>query len=192
LEPGAPKVARGDLVAPRRGPLRLTGIRVTTTFPLGLFAKSRVYDVEDILVVYPRQRPPSGVPPRLAPAAPGDVGTPARGEGSGDIYGLTELREGEDARRIHWLKSAAAGTLLRTERERDERRSVTLEVNPTLPLERLDVDCEEAAARASALLADGFEVGLEMGQTRLRPSAGPAQSRRILRALALAGFEETA
>ena len=190
LEPGRPVAARGELIAPRRGIRRLTGIRVTTTYPLGLFAKSRTYDGDHVLVVYPRRRPARGALPSDSPADPGDAaGVPARGEGAGDIYGMVEQREGDDARRIHWMKSAAAGRLVRTTREREERRSVVLRVDPRAAAEVLDRACEETAANAQDLMARGFEVGLEVGATRLRPGTGPAQTRRILRALAWAGTE---
>jgi uncharacterized protein (DUF58 family) len=192
LEPGRPTIARGELVAPRRGVLYLSGIRVTTTYPLGLFAKSRIFDRGDVLVVYPRRRPPRRSPPEESPADPGNAaGTPARGEGAGDIYGMVEQREGDDARRIHWRKSAAAGRLVRTAREREERRSVVLRVDASRPADQLDQLCEEAAANAQELMMRGFEVGLEVGSARLRPAAGPAQTRRILRALAWAGAEAT-
>jgi uncharacterized protein (DUF58 family) len=190
LEPARPVTARADLVAPRRGVYELEAVRVTTTYPLGLFAKSRVLELPGTLVVYPKRRAPRAAPAAAAHGGTGGGSTPSRGQGGGDVYGLTELREGDDARRIHWLKSAAIGTLVRTEHERDERRAITLEVDPGLPPEQLDAVCEETAAAASGLLGQGVEVGLVVGTRRVRPASGPAQSRRILEALAWAGFEE--
>jgi uncharacterized protein (DUF58 family) len=189
VEPGHPAVARAELLASRRGCHRLTAIRVTTTFPLGLFAKSRAFDVEDVLLVFPRRIAASGTAAAFESARPGEGGVAGRGEGTGDAMGMVEQREGDDARHIHWLKSASLGVLVRTAREREERRSVLLRVDSSRPREQLDRLCEEAAASAQALLADGVDVGLEVGTTRLRPAAGPAQTRRILRALAWAGEE---
>src|SRR5208283_4957569 len=57
LPPGEEVVVRGRLVAPRRGPYALRGIRVTTTFPLGLFSKGRVLEIPGELLVYPRRVP---------------------------------------------------------------------------------------------------------------------------------------
>lgn len=189
--PGTPGVARADLVAPRRGAYALRAIRVTTTYPLGLFAKSRLFDVEDTIWVYPRRRPAAGRAPAADAQAHSDAGTPGRGHGAGDIYGLTELREGEDARRVHWLRSASAGTLLRVEREREERRTVTLRVVEQGSIDAVDRACEEAAALARDLLARGYDVGLDAGATRLRPAAGATQEQRILRALATVGYAGT-
>ena len=35
--------------------MKLTGVKVTTTWPLGLFAKTRVFELEGTLLVYPRR-----------------------------------------------------------------------------------------------------------------------------------------
>ena len=123
LEPGPETVVRADALAPRRGPLSLTGIAVTTTFPFGLFAKTREYDAADVLLVYPRRVPSRPTPTGLEQGPPGDSGDPRKNDGSGDVLGLRELVDGEDARRIHWLKSATAGKWLKILRERDERRA---------------------------------------------------------------------
>lgn len=187
---GEEHVVRGNLTALRRGPYRLTGIKVTTTFPLGLFAKTRRVEVEDVLLVYPRRGFACADPQRLELGPAGEAGNPRRNDGNGDLLGLRELKEGEDSRRIHWRKSAAVGKLLRVEREREERRSYMLRVDAGLKLEPLERRCEEVAALALRLISRGDEVGLEAGQLRLRPAAGPGQHRRLLRALAYLGYEE--
>jgi uncharacterized protein (DUF58 family) len=189
---GTEQVVRGHLVADRRGPRCLTGIRVSTSFPFGLFIKSRVYPFEAILLIYPARNQNSGAPPALAQHDPvGETLNPRRSGGTGDIIDLRELRPGEDSRRIHWRKSASTGTLLCVEREREERNRVTLTVDSSLPSERLESRCREVAAMAHRLLSDGHEVGLEAGDARLRPAQGPVHERRILDALAWVGFEES-
>lgn len=192
LAPGAEAVVRADLTAPRRGPKRLRGVKVTTTFPLGLFAKSRVIELEDLLLVYPRRGYTCADPPEQASGPVGEGGNPRRRDGTGDLLGLRELSFGEDARRVHWVKSASVGKLLRTEREREERRQYTLEVEGLEVSEALDRRCEEAAAIAHRLLGAGHEVGLRAGGRRLRPASGSGQERRILTALAWLGFGEAA
>lgn len=187
---GHPAVVRADMVAARRGPLRLGQLRVTTSFPLGLFEKSRLLAVEDLLVVYPR-RGFACVPPASAEGRQSsEAGSPRRRDGTGDLLGLRELAPGEDARRVHWKKSAAVGKLLKVEREREDKRQYTLRVDPLAPQAELDRACEETAAVTQLLLSDGHEVGLVSGKRRLRPGAGPGQEKRVLSALAWAGFEE--
>ncbi len=189
LPAGQEHVVRADLTAPKRGPVPLTGVKITTTFPLGLFAKSRVFELPGTLLVYPRRGFTCASPVTEREGPVGDAGNPRRRDGTGDLLGLVELQPGEDSRRVHWLKSAAAGKLLRTEREREERRSYVLEVPPSLGEELLDRKCEELAALSHRLLSDGHEVGLTTSGAKLRPAAGPGQERRILHALAWAGFD---
>lgn len=182
-------VVRGDLTAPRRGPYPLTGIRVTTLYPLGLFAKSRVFDLEETLWVYPRRIQRAGPATELGISAQLDGGSRPAREGTGDLAGFRELQEGDDARRIHWAKSAAVGKLVRTERDREENAQYWIEVEGPLG-DSLERRCEEAAAQAQRFLAKGFEVGLKTSKNLLRPAAGPAQQRRILFALACIGYEK--
>ncbi len=192
LAPGAALVARADLTAPRRGPVRLTGVKVSTTYPFGLFAKSRVVEAADTLVVFPRRGYTCADASERETGPIGDAGNLQRRDGTGDLLGLRELQPGEDARRVHWIKSAAAGKLLRAEREREERRQYVLAVDAGLAGDALERRCEEAAVQTRRLLEAGHEVGLEAGKTRLRPAAGAGQNRRVLTALALLGFEEPA
>lgn len=189
---GAEHVARADLTVPRRGPVRLSGVRVTTTWPLGLFAKTRVFPLEGTLLVFPRRSYACREPGEAATGLVGESGNPRRLDGTGDLAGLRELGPNEDARRVHWLKSASAGKLLRVEREREERRTFLLSVDAGLTGEALERRCEEVAALAHQLLEAGHEVGLEAGGQPLRPAAGAAQELRILRALAWLGFEDEA
>ncbi|HMK72678.1 MAG TPA: DUF58 domain-containing protein [Myxococcaceae bacterium] len=188
LAAGEEVVVRALLSAPRRGPYGLSGVRVTTTFPLGLFVKGRLLDVPGELLVYPRR---VSAPP-VQPPRPGGVGDrPAprfRRDGDGDTAGVRPLRDGEDARRVHWLKSAHGGQLLRVERDAEETRSVVLRLDVSSPGPALEWGCEQVAARARALLSSGFDVGLEAGPEHLSPDHGPRQERRLLRALACAGL----
>jgi uncharacterized protein (DUF58 family) len=183
-------VVRCQLLAPRRGPYLLEGIQVTTTFPLGLFSKGRVLELPGELLVFPRRIPPPSAEALLEAGSGERPARRYRREGDGDTAGLRPLREGEDARRVHWLKSAQRGQLLRVERDAEETRSVVLYLDTAArgaPLERA---CEEAAARVRALLAGGAEVGLEAAPERLPPDHGPRHERLLLGALARAGLEE--
>ncbi|MDY7233244.1 DUF58 domain-containing protein [Hyalangium rubrum] len=190
LPSGTEHVIRADLTAPRRGPVQLSGVRVTTTWPLGLFAKTRVFDLEGTLLVYPRRGYACQVPGEALQGLFGDSSSPRRNDGTGDVAGLRELEPQEDARRVHWRKSAAVGKLLKVEREREERRTYVLTVDAGLTGDALERRCEEVAALSHELLGAGHEVGLETAGERLRPAAGHVQERRILRALAWLGFEE--
>jgi uncharacterized protein (DUF58 family) len=190
LEPGKETLVRSAMLAAERGPVRLTAVRVSTVFPLGLFRKSRLFHMEDVLWVYPRRIRPRGELPSLPTASFGARADPRHADGDGEVHSLRPLRPGEDARRVHWVKSASAGTLLRVDRERERRPSYTLTVPSGLSVRALDAPCEEAAAFAHRLLCEGWEVGLTSGTVRLRPGAGLQHERRILKALAQVGFDE--
>ncbi len=188
LRQGEEQIIRAQCTAPRRGPYRLTGVKVTTRYPLGLFSKSTILPLEDLLLVYPRRAFACGSPDESELGPVGEAGNPRHNDGSGDILGLRELGENEDARRVHWKKSATAGRLLRVEREREERRSFVLQVRPGLGADALERRCEEVGAQTQRLITLGHEVGLEADGKRLRPAAGTGQQKRILRALAQLGF----
>lgn len=186
---GEPVTVRAQVTAERRGPLALAEVEVSTLFPFGLFSKTRRVDAEDVLLVFPRRGFACIEPPEAAGAPAGDGGNPRRRDGAGDLLGLRELSDGEDARRVHWLKSASAGKLLKVEREREERRQFVLSVEKRLDGEALDLRCEEVAALTRRLISRGHEVGLEAAGHRIRPGGGAGQERRVLSALSLLGFE---
>ena len=188
---GQREVTRARATAPRRGPLRLTGVKVSTTFPFGLFEKARTIPLDDLLLVWPRRGFTCEVPHSSAGVHVGDLGQSRHRDGGGDLLGLRELGDDEDARRIHWKKSAAVGQLLKVEREREDRQQFTLRVDRQALSEALERACEETAALTHALLGAGHEVGLEAFDRRIRPAAGSGHERRLLSALAWLGHDGT-
>ena len=188
LPGGEEVVVRAVATAPRRGPVQLGAIRVSTSFPFGLFVKSRDIEVPGELLVLPGRVPPPPEPPGPSSGLGLEQRSMRGLDGGGDLAQLRELREGEDARRIHWRKSAQLGTLLRVERDAQPQPRVVLHLDDRAPPEALDGACEELAARAELLLARGAEVGLESSAgLSVKPGAGAFHSQAILRALARAG-----
>jgi uncharacterized protein (DUF58 family) len=173
----------------RRGPLRLSGITVTTLYPLGLFAKSRTFERAQTVWIFPRQRPPPSLLPSGAETT-GDADRSKRSGGSGDLLGLRELTPQEDARRVHWPKSAALGKPLRVEREREEETTIELELPAAGSPEAFDGPCEAVAALAQHYLHKGFSVGLITPWSRLAAATGEAQRYQLLQTLARAGYPE--
>lgn len=187
---GEPVVARADVTAPRRGPLRLREVRISTWFPFGLFQKTRTVELEDVLLVWPRRGFTCAPPEADQGLQLGDLGSQRHRDGSGDVQGLRELGDLEDARGVHWKKSATVGHLLKVEREREDRKQYTLRVTHEAPGDELERACEETAALTHRLLADGNDVGLDAGGRRIRPASGPGHEKRILSALAMLGYAE--
>src|SRR5262249_56346205 len=137
----------------RRSPLALTGIKVSTPLPFGLFVKGRVIPRRDVLLVYPARMAPTAALPKAArPKPTGEMGNPRQGGGNGDLLDLRELSPGDDSRRIHWAKSAGAGKLLRAVREREQGDTFTLHLDKDLPSEPLEAPSSEIAPLADRLL----------------------------------------
>lgn len=185
---GTKVTARADVTAPRRGPLRLRQVQISTFFPFGLFEKSRTIDVEDLLLIWPRRGFSCDPPPADGGHLTGESGSQRHRDGSGDVQGLRELGDLEDARRVHWKKSATAGKLLKVEREREDRKQYTLRIDSDAPGDPLERACEETAALTNRLLSEGNDVGLEAGGRKIRPASGPGHEKRILSALAALGY----
>lgn len=174
--------------APARGRFELWRIEVATRFPFGLFEKLRDVPIDDELWVLPRRaRPPEG----SVPAAAHEGARPDGRPGSGDeLWGLVDLRPGDDRRTVHWRKSAAAGRLLKVERERERRHRVTIVLDNRVAPARaaaLEHAVVAAAALARRHAARGLAVGFACSGASRPPDTGPAMLRRILRDLAVLG-----
>ncbi len=185
LGPGEERLVTWEETLPRRGRHRLTGVRLTTRFPFGLFVKaSRATGAEEV-VVYPRRVPP---PPALLRQATGPGTAPASRRGRGhDLHDLRAYRSGDDPRLIHWRVTARTGTLTVRELEAETAQDayLVLRGDGTGDPGRLEEALAEAAAVAVALLGHGARVGLVGPGIDVPLGHGPGHARRILTALAL-------
>lgn len=170
-------------VLPARGEAPFGRVRITTTFPFGLFEKSREQVIEETLALEPARRP---APTVRAGQARGDGERPEPRPGQGrEFHSLREFRSGDDPREVHWRTSARAGKLVAIEREKEKRRRVTLLLDTRgLGREQLDGGAEAAAALARRYVEAGWEVGLSTPGEALAPSTGVGGLRRLLPALA--------
>lgn len=148
----------------RRGRHRLRGVRVSTTWPFGIFVKSSNLLLSEDVVVFPEPREHELV--RVPGTTVGGVRTqrPQRG-GDGDFLGLSEHRPGEDPRRIHWRSSARLARLVSVERSQSPR-SGRVEVWVQQPGagtrgERWML-FEEQLSRAAFALCEGARDGSEV------------------------------
>ncbi|HJL17219.1 MAG TPA: DUF58 domain-containing protein, partial [Sandaracinaceae bacterium LLY-WYZ-13_1] len=164
----------------RRGPLALRRVEVRTRFPFGLFEKSRTFDVEDELLVFPALQPRAALPRGRAQAGP-DVSTPRTGPGT-EVAGLRDYVPGDEARAIHWRRSAALDRVVVRERQRDAARRVTLEVDETRPGdadEGWDARFEDALSQAATAAVHALdrgsavEVAARTGRSPLVPAGQP-------------------
>ncbi len=173
LGPGEERLLTWEETLPRRGRHRVTGVRLTTRFPFGLFLKASRATGADEVIVYPRRVP---APSALLRQASGVGSAPASRRGRGhDVHDLRGYRSGDDPRLIHWRVSARTGTLTVREMEAESAQDayLVLRGDGAADAERLETALAEAAAVASVLLGRGARVGLR-GPGHRRAARGRA------------------
>jgi len=182
----------------RRGRHRLKGVRVSTTWPFGIFVKSSNFPLHQEVVVFPEPRDHAVV--RTAGSTVGSLEElrPQRG-GDGDFLGLREYQRGEDPRRVHWRTSARLGRLVAVERARSPRAG-RIEVWIKHPgrgeLMERRLSFEDQLSRATYALTEGVaggsEVRLHLPDGGLCIARDPAGLYRSLGVLATAILDEEA
>lgn len=114
----------------RRGRLRLARVRLATRYPFGFFDKWRSVECADELLVLPAIVAVPDLERRLDAllghdAAHDEARRRAREQGN-ELAGLRPHREGDEARAIHWRRSAALGAPVVRELERDPGHELAL------------------------------------------------------------------
>ncbi|MDT8340735.1 MAG: DUF58 domain-containing protein [Longimicrobiales bacterium] len=194
LEPGETVAVSAAARFERRGVRPLEVLTLSTAFPFGLFVKERDVPLPGEVVVWPRsdRRVPDPAVPAAGSAgtisAVGAGGAPQRGE----YRGLREFRFGDDARDIHWRRSARFRVPV--VREYEPEAGPPLEV--TVDVERPAGDAaesalEEAASLCARAVRQGRTFALDAGRWQVEAGRGPAHLRRALDALARVEFTPT-
>jgi uncharacterized protein (DUF58 family) len=170
----------------RRGECSFRGLRVTTRFPFGLFAKSLWLERPASVLVYPRL----GVatpPPAREHARP--IGRESRGASAApsEVTGLREFARGDAPRRIHWPASWRRGQLLVRDAEGETagETEVRLRTAGAAPNEAFEAAVAQAASQADAGLRAGLRVGLRTDAASVAPDSGALHRARLLGYLAL-------
>ncbi|MGK0361609.1 MAG: hypothetical protein ACI9U2_003927 [Bradymonadia bacterium] len=189
-------------VVEHRGLHRYVGLRLGTRFPFAFFIKSRQIAVEDTLVVYPRIHPVDALP-LAAHALIGALTRPRKGMGR-EFHGLRAYRLGDDARDVHWKRSAREGRLVLREYASQGARRVVLQVNtaravdgtpaggkpsPKSSARLLDASCDLAASLTVHLQQRGYRVELRCGPRPIDISDQGAGLDAAFHALAVVDFD---
>jgi uncharacterized protein (DUF58 family) len=175
-------VARVNVSTRRRGRLVLPRLRVSTTWPLGLFRAWSWVELPMEVVVWPR--PEDGEPPMpdLLPDA-GESG--ASGRGTDDFAGLREYQAGDSLRHVAWKALARDGRLLTKQfAGRSGRR---LWFDWMLLPRHLDDEARLSRLARWVLVAEaaGDAYGLRLPDREVEPDNGGAHRDRCLESLAL-------
>ncbi len=183
----------------RRGRYVYEGLLVGTRFPFAFFVKSRRYGERAELLALPRIHPIVELPVEARDLL-GPVSRPRRGWGR-EFHGLRDYYPGDDARDIHWKRSAREGRLLLREYESEGSRSVTVLLNtrlapgttPPPPGDPASNELEACVDLAASLLVHfaqrGFNVELRTVDHHHAISPGGRGLNAALRTLALVPFE---
>lgn len=182
---------RGDCAL--RGVQRFAGCVLSTRFPFGFFRKSRPVAAPDELVVFPQVKPVGHL---LGDPRGEDGPTPQAQRGQGqEFHGLRHYRQGDDARDIHWKRSARTGRLIVREHARSRAHQVTLLVNttlapdaPALPPALADEVATLAASALTHFMQAGHEITLLTDRARHHVSADGRGLSAAMRTLALMEF----
>ena len=187
--PGAEQAAAYRRMIARRGPLRFVGFRIATRYPFGIFEKWRVLSSPSELLVYPallgeqemrREFQMHGL----------DLPTNRVGVGT-EIAGLRAYETGDDARSIHWRRTAALGRMVVTERQSDASTQLTVLIDNAQALAndaaraRFEHMISRAATLVVAAVARGLSAEVIARGSRSPMVVGMAAPDPVLRYLAL-------
>lgn len=196
LPPGARQNTSYRSEFTRRGLYRYRGFHVATRFPFAFFVKTYAFEAPDELVVLPAINPVD-VPEDVPVLRTGPRDRPRRGAGR-DFHGLRPHREGDDARDIHWKRSAREGRLVTREYETEAARRVGVRLETRVEAETgadVALALERAVDLAASLVVHhhrrGYDVTLALGSRRFRVAPDARGLLAALRALALLQFEVT-
>ena len=177
---GATELSQYALVPSRRGRLQLGRMRVRTRYPFGLIEKGYVTDKPAELIVYPRLLDHVAAPP--AEPVPGDAAPLHRtGRGSEFAGSVRLYREGDEARDIHWKRTASRGELVVREHEQDTSALVTLTLDDGIPNgtedeaawhDEFEQRVSETATVAAVYLGRGVSVQVRASKTQSPVVAG--------------------
>jgi uncharacterized protein (DUF58 family) len=179
--PGDTQVRTHRFVPPRRGLVPLGLLHVVTRFPFGLVEKGRRVPMDDGLLAYPALVPAPDAPPSLMAERAEAI---ARGVGAGsEVAGIREYRSGDEARIIHWARTASLGKVVVRERHQDAVARLVLEVDGahradsgTPADEAFEQALRVAGSQTVRALAQGTAVEVRAGARRspvVRPGAAP-------------------
>lgn len=190
IPPGGSASALSQNRFVQRGVFPLEAVRISTSFPFGLFEKSRDIPLEGELVVWPRSDRPVRAPASLGSGirsagiiSMGSVGV------RGEYRGLRTYRPGDDPRDIHWRTTARLGYPVVREYEQSgaEVLWICLDTRGE-PGPRAEAAVEIAASLAAQAFQKGQRFGLALPGQVIEAGMGPGQMEQILGALARVDF----
>ena len=167
----------------RRGIYRFESLVVRTSYPFGLFWASFRVPVDAAYYIYPQAKGAADWP-ALHPG--GQQGSPARLEPGDDFSGVRAYLPGESLRHVDWKAYARGRPLSVKQFTGGSGQELWLDA---AEMSRLPLEARLSQLALWIVNAEKAEIpyALKLGRTTLPLGLGPAQSRRALEALAVAG-----
>jgi uncharacterized protein (DUF58 family) len=187
LKPSASGTLTSSYTFSRRGRFRLSGVKVTTTFPFGIFIKGKVEETAEDVIVYPSIKGEERTTFQGRANLKEGAGKARRGAGT-ELYNLRKYTFSDDSRFIHWRSAARARKLLVKEYEEESENTViVLFDNRSMPgdEERFEEMVDTAAGVIDRFIDAGCSVGLKTMTEEIPPASGHGQLERLLYILAL-------
>lgn len=166
----------------RRGLLSPGRIRISTTYPLGLFHAWALVDLDLQCLVYPRPEP--GVVP-LPPTQASRGSGLATGSGEEDFAGLRNYHAGDSPRRIAWKAVARNDVILTKTFSGSASAQHWLDLADTPETMGLEARLRRLARWIVDADSEGHHYGLRLPGNELAPDSGTPHREQCLRALAL-------
>ena len=190
VAPQSEQVAAYRRTPARRGYLRFSSFRVATRYPFGIFEKWRVVPCKQELLVYPALLGTHARAP-LPQDQGADTAIDRVGTGV-DLIGLRGYQEGDEARMIHWRRTASMGRIVVVERQTDSSTHLTILLDNAQPedadpawAERFEYAISTAATLALDSLGRGFAVEVLSRGARSPVAMAGGDPEPVLRFLAL-------
>jgi uncharacterized protein (DUF58 family) len=185
LPPGAQRPLELAVPAKRRGLLPLERLKITTTYPFGLFRAWTWLHTRTEMLIYPQ--------PRGALPLPADRGGRpgerlAVSTGGDEWAGLRPFRDGDSPRQVDWKAYAREAPLLVKEYVQGSAELRWLDL-AQLPGSDLEVKLSQLARWIVEAEACGERYGLRLPGVELAPERGPEHRHRTLAALARFGCD---
>ncbi|MCE0496446.1 MAG: DUF58 domain-containing protein [Methylacidiphilales bacterium] len=188
---GSLRIAAGDscrlevfFPAERRGIYRLESLLVRSSYPFGLVWAAFRVPVDVVYFIYPQPKG-SLAWPELRPS--GDEGVPVSSRPGDDFAGVRAYTPGQSLRHVDWKAYARGRPLSVKYFTGGEGRQLWLDASQML---RLPLEDRLSQLALWIVNAEKEEISyaLRLGRSVLPLGIGPAQSRRALEALAVAGL----
>ncbi len=180
--------AEAHLTFPRRGLYKLEKIKITSTFPFGLFRRTWEIPVGEEILVFPKPLEVA-VPPAVFTSPKGFregfLELKVKKLGGDTVEGLKEYA-GEGLRLIDWKTFARLGEFYSKELSEEEiLREVTIDVDK-IPASTEEEKISKATYLVLKFKNLGYAVGLRYRNEEIPPGVGEEHFRELLRFLALA------